>query len=133
MQFGVMLNIGGLWQVHGERTSRSTSVEGEVYAVRRGLVKSLEQLSPGSSQPRRSLLGGNRRVRERAVFCPFPLGLKAILCHTSLVFSLGGRQGSLASQLQIVIGMALPARPDMCLASQTAIVNCSENPVPPNS
>lgn len=41
MQFGVMLNIGGLWQVHGERTSRSTSVEGEVYAVRRGLVKVL--------------------------------------------------------------------------------------------
>lgn len=120
-----------IWK--GLLEARGASVEGELYPVRKGLCGSLEQVSPGASQLGRSLFVGNRGPGETAYFPLLPLGLKAILCHTSPVFSLGGREDSLGSQLQIVIGVALPAWPDMSLAGQTTMVNCSEYPLLPNS
>lgn len=50
-------------------------------------------------------------------------------------FQSGGRKGSFACQLQLVVGERQLQSGQMCLslAGQTTMVNCSENRVPPNS
>lgn len=88
-----------------------------------------EPLSPGASQLRSSLLGGNGGWEREQSSLPTRMGGHSVSHLTS--FQSASVMGSFATQLQRVTGVALPDWPDVSLAGQTTLANCSENHVLP--
>lgn len=86
-----------------------------------------EPLSPGASQLRSSLLGGNGGWEREQSSLPTRMGGHSVSHLTS--FQSASVMGSFATQLQRVTGAALPDWPDVSLAGQTTLANCSENHV----